>query len=106
VIEDGGGKLGASDVILDAVRRIPREVRHQLWEPTSILFPPVEPEQFYAPVWEDFLLPSGQSAPRIDEGLRPLEVDREGQARDEFFSAFQGCSSRRARRRFFRFSGS
>ncbi len=90
IVEDSAGqKLGAADVVLDAVRRIPQEVRRELWEPTSILFPPVVWAQFYAPVWEDFLLAAATPSCRIGEALPAMDVNQERLARDDFFTAFQ-----------------
>ena len=91
-ILEEGGKLSAADVVLDALRRVPVEVSRDMWQPASILIPPVEYKGFHAGVWEDFHVAEGCRLCHLTEGLRPLAVDREKEFRDDFFTSFQSIS--------------
>ena len=62
-----------------------------MWQPKSVLFPPLESPDFYADIWEDFYLQPDLGLCRIDEGLQPLKVDGEKLVRDDFFVAFQNA---------------
>jgi tetratricopeptide (TPR) repeat protein len=68
---DGNDSFGARDVILDALRRVPHEVRKPLWTPTRLL---LYPDHARWDVWEDFCIAEQDKANVIHEKILPLDV--------------------------------
>ena len=70
---DGGDPLGARDPILDALRRVPHEVRKPLWTPTRLL---LYPDNDAWDVWEDFCIGEADKATNIHEDVFNIQVAR------------------------------
>ncbi len=60
----GDDSLHVRDPVLDALRRVPAEIKVPIWRPTRLLLYPVEKGW---EVWEDFGVPPDESAPPMRE---------------------------------------
>ena len=72
---DSDDPLGARDPILDALRRMPHEVRKPIWTPTRLL---LYPDHDGWDVWEDFCIAEEAKASVIHEKILGLEVQPSG----------------------------
>ena len=81
----GDDTLGARDPILDAIRRVPHEVRHPVWTPARLLLYPGEARW---EVWEDFGVTDNDRPKPVHEEL--FRVDQWDQGGDKALAdAFQ-----------------
>ena len=81
----GEDTLGARDPILDAIRRVPHEVRHPVWTPARLLLYPGESRW---EVWEDFGVTDNDRPKPVHEEL--FRVDQWDQGGDKALAdAFQ-----------------
>ena len=81
----GDDTLGARDPILDAIRRVPNEVRQPVWTPTRLL---LYPGAFGWEVWEDFGVSESERPKPVHEEL--FHVDQWDRGNDKALAdAFQ-----------------
>jgi hypothetical protein len=80
----GADPVGARDAILDAIHRVPREVKEPIWTPTRLLLYPIASAGWE--VWEDFAV--YKKAKPIHEPSFDIKVD-DGQANQVLVDAFQ-----------------
>ena len=74
----GDDPLGGRDPILDALRRMPHEVRKPIWTPTRLL---LYPDHDGWDVWEDFCIADEDRATVIHENILGLDVQQSGGAK-------------------------
>jgi hypothetical protein len=80
---DDDGKLGASDAVLDALRRVPNEVAIPIWTPGWLVLHPTA-QAFQA--WEDF---GGVDQPPLHEEVFRLLLNQGRAADNALADAFQ-----------------
>jgi hypothetical protein len=84
-VQDENNKLGASDAVLDALRRVPSEVKIPIWTPDRLV---LGGSAQALEVWQDFGS-SPHNKPMHEEAFRPLALNQGRAADNALADAFQ-----------------